>query len=125
MSGMTDTIWTTLLPFIASGLVLPTGCMDKKQRACHHVSFCVYGAHRRDLVASLEQDSNVLASGGSACSSVSSLPSHVLAAMQVPLQYIHGSVRITISHNNTPDEITNTLCPALVKLLEKRSLMPL
>ena len=84
--------------------------------SCHFLR----GAHRNDLVASLETESGVLVSGGSACSADSSLPSHVLDAMRVPLRYIHGSIRITISHLNTTEEVSQLLVPALVKLLEKR-----
>lgn len=95
-------VWETLLPFVVVGLVLPTGATTR--RAPHIVSFCVRGANRRDLVlngfrcgpqrdlsAALEREGGVLASGGSACTSDSGLPSHVLAAMCVPPAYIHGS----------------------------------
>jgi cysteine desulfurase len=120
MRALTDTVWSALMPFIVSGTVLPTGCTNPEERACHHVSFCVRGAHRNDLVASLETESGVLVSGGSACSADYSLHSHVLDAMRVPLRYIHGSIRITISHLNTTEEVSQLLVPALVKLLEKR-----
>lgn len=33
-----------------------------------------------------------------ACSAVATMPSHVLASLGVPLEYVHGSVRLTLSH---------------------------
>jgi cysteine desulfurase len=123
MHSLTDAVWSALLPFIVSGTILPTGSRDPQERACHHVSFCVRGAHRNNVVTSLERDANVLASGGSACTSESALPSHVLDAMRVPSRYIQGSIRITLSHLNTLDEVTTRLIPALVQLLEKWAVM--
>ena len=116
MRQMTDMVWATLLPFITSGLVLPTGSM---QRAPHLVSFCVHGVNRSELVARMEKESAILVSSGSACSTDSSLPSHVLDAMRVPDVFIYGSLRISLSHLNTMDEMVNRLCPALVGLLTK------
>jgi hypothetical protein len=96
---MCTLVWDTLLPFVVTGQVLPTGPSPGPNRAPHVVSFCVRGANRGDLVQSsrrsprvrrhrlpvtLDQDGGVLASGGSACSSETGLPSHVLVAMCVP-----------------------------------------
>lgn len=61
----------------------------------------------------------MIVSGGSACSSDSALPSHVLDAMRIPSTHIHGSIRITLAHTNTTDEVVNTLCPALQRVLER------
>ena len=112
-------IWAAILPHVASGLVLPTGPAAERLRAPHHVSFCVRGANRRDLVEALERDNGTLVSGGSACSTDSSLPSHVLAAMGVPAEYIHGSLRVTLGHTNTLDEVRDQLCAALRRLLAR------
>jgi cysteine desulfurase len=61
----------------------------------------------------------ICASSGSACTSGSLDPSHVLMAMKVPFKSAHGSIRFSLSHYNTKDEmdiITNTLVPAIQKL---------
>ena len=116
MRQMTDKVWATLIPFITAGLVLPTGSME---RTPHLVSFCVHGVHRSELVSRMEKELGILLSSGSACSTDSSLPSHVLDALRVPDVFIHGSVRISLSHLNTMDEMVNRLCPALVTLLKK------
>ena len=123
MRRLTSEIWSCLLPYIAAGVVLPTGCTNSGDRAPHHVSFCVHGAHRKELVSEMEQDSGVLVSSGSACSTDTSLPSHVLDAMGVPPKYIHGSLRISLTHLNTQEEVVNRICPGLVKVLEKRLVM--
>lgn len=92
------------------GLVLPTGSFSPGQRAMHHVSFCVLWARRGDLLQRFEEE-GILVSGGSACSTSSALPSHVLATIGVPTAYIHGSIRITLSHTNTMEEVERRICP--------------
>lgn len=117
MRTMTAAIWHALAPFIVAGLVIPTGAAPIGAfRAPHHVSFCVRNGVRRILVQALE-DRGVLVSGGSACNSDASLPSHVLSAMEIDPTYIHGSVRITLSHTNTMAEVQSSVIPALVAVL--------
>jgi cysteine desulfurase len=63
----------------------------------------------------------ICASSGSACTSGSLDPSHVLMAMQVPFKSAHGSIRFSLSHYNTMDEmdhIVATLVPVIQKLRE-------
>ena len=50
-------------------------------------------------------DLGICASSGSACTSGSLEPSHVLRAMNVPFTAIHGSIRWSLSRFNTEDEI--------------------
>ncbi len=59
-------------------------------------------------------------SSGSACTSGREGPSHVLAAMDVPFEHLHGSVRLSLSHLNRPgdaDAIVAALCPVVRRLL--------
>jgi cysteine desulfurase len=51
----------------------------------------------------------ICASSGSACSSGSLEPSHVLRAMGVPFTAIHGSIRFSLSRYNTEDEINRVI----------------
>jgi len=51
----------------------------------------------------------IFVSTGSACSSGSLEPSHVLRAMNLPFSKIHGSVRFSLSRYTTEDEIDYTL----------------
>ena len=61
----------------------------------------------------------ICASSGSACTSGSLDPSHVLMAMKVPFKSAHGSIRFSLSHYNTKEEmdiIITTLVPVIQKL---------
>lgn len=63
--------------------------------------------------------SGICASSGSACTSGSLEPSHVLRAMGVPFTKAHGSIRFSLSRYNTPgemDKIVDALKPAIMKL---------
>ncbi|HXX54185.1 MAG TPA: aminotransferase class V-fold PLP-dependent enzyme, partial [Thermodesulfovibrionales bacterium] len=66
----------------------------------------------------------ICASSGSACTSGSLEPSHVLRAMGVPFTAIHGSIRFSLSRYTTDAEIDRVVevMPAIVK--ELRSLSP-
>ncbi len=65
----------------------------------------------------------IAASSGSACTSGSLEPSHVLMAMEVPFTYAHGSVRFSLSKYNTEAEIDYVLAtmPGIVQKLRDMS----
>jgi len=65
----------------------------------------------------------VYASSGSACSSRSSEPSHVLLAIGLGPVEARGSLRITLGHNNTEDDIDYVLevLPRVVNVLRRMS----
>ena len=65
----------------------------------------------------------ICASSGSACTSGSLQPSHVLRAMGVPFTAIHGSVRFSLSRYNTEAEIERVIeiVPAVIKELRELS----
>ncbi|HMK59868.1 MAG TPA: cysteine desulfurase NifS [Dissulfurispiraceae bacterium] len=66
----------------------------------------------------------ICASSGSACTSGSLEPSHVLRAMGIPFTAIHGSVRFSLSRYNTAEEIDRVIeiLPPIIK--ELRTLSP-
>ncbi len=66
---------------------------------------------------------NICASSGSACTSGSLEPSHVLRAMGVPFTAIHGSVRFSLSRYNTYEDIDLVLkkMPKIIKELRELS----
>jgi cysteine desulfurase len=66
---------------------------------------------------------NVCASSGSACTSGSLEPSHVLRAMGVPFTAVHGSIRFSLSRYNTNEEIEKVieLMPPIIKELRQLS----
>jgi len=65
----------------------------------------------------------ICASSGSACTSGSLEPSHVLRAMNVPFTAVHGSVRFSLSRYNTEEEIDKIVevFPEIVESLRKLS----
>lgn len=65
----------------------------------------------------------IAASSGSACTSGSLEPSHVLRAMGVPFNYAHGSIRLSLSRYNTQEEIDYVLkeFPGIIETLRKIS----
>jgi cysteine desulfurase len=60
----------------------------------------------------------IAVSTGSACSSASLTPSHVLTALGVPVELIHGSIRLTVGDFTTKEDIDYTV-ECLVKNVEK------
>ena len=65
----------------------------------------------------------ICASSGSACTSGSLEPSHVLRAMKVPFTAVHGSVRFSLSRYTTDEDIDKVLevFPQIVTNLRKLS----
>ena len=68
-------------------------------------------------------DFGVCASSGSACTSGSLEPSHVLRAMKVPFQFAHGSIRFSLSDQTTETDIDLVLkeLPPIIERLRKIS----
>lgn len=66
----------------------------------------------------------ICASSGSACTSGSLEPSHVLRAMGIPFNYAHGSVRFSLSRYTTEDEVDYVIAhmPEVIQTL--RALSP-
>jgi cysteine desulfurase len=65
----------------------------------------------------------IAASSGSACTSGSLEPSHVLMAMETPFSYAHGSVRFSLSRFTTEEEIDYTIkvVPPIIQKLREMS----
>ncbi len=65
----------------------------------------------------------IAASSGSACTSGSLEPSHVMRAMGVPFTAAHGSIRFSLSRYNTDDDVSHTLehLPRIVNRLRELS----
>jgi cysteine desulfurase len=66
----------------------------------------------------------IAASSGSACTSGSTEPSHVLRAMNLPAKALYGVVRISLSRESTDDDVDQVL-DALPRIVEKlRAMLP-
>ncbi len=74
----------------------------KTDRLPNNVNFCFRFIEGESLLILLDQ-MGVCASSGSACTSGSLDPSHVLLAIGLPHEIAHGSLRITLSEENTLD----------------------
>jgi cysteine desulfurase len=90
---------------------------DPEQRLPNSASFVVHGVEGGDLVAALDLE-GIEGSTGSACTSGSSEPSHVLLAMGLDPQRAHGSLRLSLGRATTVDEVDRTI--AVVAALGER-----
>lgn len=94
------------------------------QRLPNNVHISIYDIEGEALVLYLDQ-MNICAGTGSACSSKSLEASHVLKAIGLPHEIIHGSLRLTLGKYNTEKEIDYVIetLPKIVKYL--RSMSPI
>ena len=77
---------------------------DPTKRLPGNVNVCFEGIEGESLLL-LMNEKGICASSGSACTSGSLDPSHVLLAIGRPHEIAHGSLRLSLSEENTPDEI--------------------
>lgn len=77
---------------------------DKTNRLPNNASFCFQFIEGESLLILLDQ-LGICASSGSACTSGSLDPSHVLLAIGLPHEEAHGSLRITLSEKTTKEEL--------------------
>ncbi|MBE6941176.1 MAG: cysteine desulfurase NifS [Ruminococcaceae bacterium] len=117
---------TALRDKLISGLSRIPHCAlngDPKNRLSGNVSFCFEGIEGESLLLLLDMK-GVQASSGSACTSGSLDPSHVLLAIGRVHDVAHGSLRLSLSEYNTEEEIDHilTVVPEVVAYL--RSISP-
>ena len=95
---------------------------DPVNRLPGNVSFCFEGIEGESLLLMLDFQ-GISASSGSACTSGSLDPSHVLLAIGRVHDVAHGSLRLSLSHYNTEEEIDHILkaVPEVVQLLRNMS----
>ena len=86
------------------------------------VNFCFEGIEGESLLLWLDAK-GVAASSGSACTSGSLDPSHVLLALGLPHEIAHGSLRLSLSADNTEEEVAHILkvVPEVVEYLRGMS----
>ena len=95
---------------------------DPNHRAPGVVSFCFEGIEGESLLLRLDM-AGICASSGSACTSGSLDPSHVLLALGMPHEIAHGSLRLSLGEYNTMEEVDYILeqVPQVVKTLRQMS----
>lgn len=77
---------------------------DMENRLPGNVNMCFEGVEGESLLLLLDRK-GIQASSGSACTSGSLDPSHVLLAIGLPHEVAHGSLRLSLSEENTPEEV--------------------
>ena len=97
---------------------------DRVHRLPGNVNMCFEGIEGESLLLLLDQK-GICASSGSACTSGSLDPSHVLLAIGLPHEIAHGSMRLSFSDDNTEEDIDYILkvVPEIVNYL--RAMSPL
>jgi len=97
---------------------------DKVRRLPNNVNVSFQFIEGESLLIMLDMN-NICASSGSACTSGSLDPSHVLLAIGLPHEIAHGSLRLTVGYENTEDEINYTV-DRIKEIVEKlRRMSPL
>ena len=97
---------------------------DKIRRLPNNVNISFQFIEGESLLIMLDMK-NICASSGSACTSGSLDPSHVLLAIGLPHEIAHGSLRLTVSEENTEEEINYTV-DRVKEIVEKlRQMSPL
>lgn len=95
---------------------------DRKHRLPGNVSLCFEGIEGESLLLMLDLK-GVCGSSGSACTSGSLDPSHVLLSIGLPHEIAHGSLRLTFSEENTLDDAKYIMevLPPIVQRLRQMS----
>lgn len=95
---------------------------DPKRRLPGNVHVCFEGVEGESLLLLLDAK-GIAASSGSACTSGSLDPSHVLLALGRPHEVAHGSLRLSLSEYNTEEEIDYILreVPGVIRYLRDMS----
>jgi cysteine desulfurase len=95
---------------------------DKEKRLPGNVNFCFEGIEGESLLLLLD-DKGICASSGSACTSGSLDPSHVLLATGRPHEVAHGSLRLSLCADNTEEDVEEILqaVPEVVGYLREMS----
>ncbi|MDQ6661904.1 MAG: cysteine desulfurase NifS [Chloroflexota bacterium] len=103
-------------------LTIPGSCLTGHltHRLPNNASFCFEGVEGESILLNLDL-LGVAASTGSACTSGSVDPSHVLIAMGLPPELVRGSLRLTVGKGNTEEDIEAVIAavPGIVEKLRK------
>lgn len=97
---------------------------DRKDRLPNNANFCFQFIEGESLLIMLDME-GICGSSGSACTSGSLDPSHVLLAIGLPHEIAHGSLRLTLGEETTREEL-DFVIEAIKKIVERlRSMSPL
>ena len=97
---------------------------DREKRLPNNVNFSFRFVEGESLLIMLDMK-GICASSGSACTSGSLDPSHVLLAIGLPHEIAHGSLRMSLNEENTKEELDFTV-EAIKEIVTKlRDMSPL
>jgi cysteine desulfurase len=104
LAGLRDRFFNELC--LRIGGIHITG--SRSHRMANNIHFCVEGVDGEPLLLSLDM-SGICGSAGSACTTGSTEPSHVLTAIGVPRVLARGALRLTMGRSTTWTELEKTL----------------
>ncbi|MCQ2373844.1 MAG: aminotransferase class V-fold PLP-dependent enzyme, partial [Phascolarctobacterium sp.] len=96
---------------------------DAEKRLPSNVNFCFEGIEGESLLLLLD-DKGICASSGSACTSGSLDPSHVLLAIGRPHEVAHGSLRLSIGEDITEEQIDEIIAAVKDVVTYLRNMSP-
>ena len=94
---------------------------SREHRLSNNANFCFRFIEGESLLILMDKN-GICASSGSACTSGSLDPSHVLLAIGLPHEIAHGSIRLTLSRETTEEDIDYTV-DTLKKVVERLRMM--
>lgn len=97
---------------------------DRNRRLPNNVNFSFRFVEGESLLIMLDMK-GICASSGSACTSGSLDPSHVLLAIGLPHEIAHGSLRLTLNAENTKEEMDTTVAAIKEIVTKLRNMSPL
>lgn len=93
------------------------------ERVAGHASFVFPGAEGESILLQLDRK-GICASTGSACSTATLEPSHVLRALGIPVQLAHGSLRLSMGRGTTEAHVDATVEAVATAVRKLRALAP-
>ncbi len=97
---------------------------DRTNRLPNNVNICFQFVEGESLLIMLDME-GICASSGSACTSGSLDPSHVLLAIGLPHEIAHGSLRLTLGADTTKEDIDDTILAVKKIVAQLREMSPL
>jgi len=98
----------------------------REKRLWNTTNVCIKYVEGEAMLLNLDMRHGIAASSGSACTSGSLEPSHVLLAMGIPAEIAHGSLRFSLGRGTTREEIEKVIeaLPPIVEKLRAMSAFP-
>lgn len=95
---------------------------SKKQRVPNNINFSFQGINGEDLLIKLDENEIALSTGSACTSNKKQKASHVLKALGLSHQEVTGSIRLSLGHQNTIEELDTTITKLKEIISELRSL---